>query len=190
MDGCSTRTIRYSAPSMSETAIAIAVPEADPLVDLLRREHTRDGGDGMPAHITLLYPFTETDTLVARRLGRVREVLAAFAACEIEFAETRRFALKPEAVLWLAPSPSEQLVAMIDALATEFPEHPPFGGRFDSIVPHLTLAVTADSGVLDRIESEVTRALPIRARIVQAALYEHAATGWRERSRFELGPFS
>ena len=130
---------------MSETAIAIAVSEADPLVDLLRREHTRDGGEGMPAHITLLYPFT--DTLVARRLGRVREVLAAFAACEIEFAETRRFALEPEAVLWLAPSPSERLVAMIDALATEFPEHPPFGGRFDSIVPHLTVAVSADSGV-------------------------------------------
>jgi hypothetical protein len=30
---------------------------------------------------------------------------------------------------------------MTEALASAFPEHPPYGGQFDEIVPHATVAI-------------------------------------------------
>lgn len=171
---------------MSEAVIAVEVPEAELAVDLLQRQHTRAGAEGMPVHITLLYPFTDTDMLAAGRVNEARAVLERFSAFDFELAETRRFESESETVLWLAPEPSEPFVAMTEALVREFPEHKPYGGKFDAIVPHLTVAVSADRDLLDEIEGEVERALPIRARITQAAIYEHAECGWRLHSRFEL----
>ena len=42
---------------MPETALVIAVPEAEPLVSDWRAQHDWSAQRGVPAHITLLYPF-------------------------------------------------------------------------------------------------------------------------------------
>jgi hypothetical protein len=48
---------------VSETVVVVPVPDAEALVGALRRRHTEDGGEGMPAHVTLLAPFVEHDRL-------------------------------------------------------------------------------------------------------------------------------
>jgi 2'-5' RNA ligase len=173
-------------PPVSETVIAIVVPEAEPAVDLIQRQHTLAGAQGMPVHLTLLSPFTDTDLLAAGRANQARAVLEPFAPFNFELAEFRRFKSEAETVLWLAPEPSEPFVAMTEALVAEFPEHKPYGGKFDQIIPHLTVAVDADSELLDQIEDEVVPALPIRAHATQAGIYEHAASGWRLHSPFDF----
>ena len=51
-------------------------------------------------------------------------------------------------MLYLEPDPAHPFVDMIEAVAERFPEHPPFGGEFDTVVPHLTVVETDDIEVL------------------------------------------
>lgn len=171
---------------MAETAIVVVVPEAEPAIDLVRRRHTVDGAEGMPPHITLLYPFTDTDLLVSGRIDAVRNALASFVPFNGELDAVARFERPLDTVLWLAPRPAEPLIAIIEALAAQFPEHPPFEGQFPSIVPHLTVAVSDDPDLLDRIEADLGSQLPIQIRVQEVALYEHTAGGWRLRTRVPL----
>src|SRR5690349_20634700 len=44
-------------PMPNESTIIVPVPEAEPLFGVLRGNHDRVAAAGVPAHITLLYPF-------------------------------------------------------------------------------------------------------------------------------------
>jgi len=172
---------------VSETALVVVVPEAGPEVEFLRREHTRDGAEGMRAHITLLYPFTDTEVLAAGRIDEVRKVLAPFSGFACALTHFARFPEPLEHVLWLAPRPAEPLIAMTRALVAAFPEHPPYGGRFASIVPHLTVAVSEDDDLLARIGDDLSGRLPVEFDVGEVALYEHDPSGWRLRTAIPLG---
>jgi hypothetical protein len=68
---------------------------------------------------------------------------------------------------------------MTAALVAAFPEHPPYGGKYDEVIPHATLAI-GDDAVLDEIERELAGSLPIAARAVEATVFEYDAGGrWR-----------
>ena len=49
---------------MPRSAVIVAVPEAETVVRDWRRQHTYDAPLGVPAHVTLLFPFVP-----AHRLG-------------------------------------------------------------------------------------------------------------------------
>ena len=113
-------------------------------------------------------------------------VLAAFGPFDCELSHVARFERPADIVLWVAPSPSEPFAAMADALAAEFPEHPPYRGKYKSMVPHLTVAMSDDRGLLDRIEADLAGRLPIRIHVDHAALYEHTPDGWKARTPIPL----
>ena len=46
-----------------ESALIIAVPEAEPLVKALRERFDWSAAQGVPAHITILYPFIPPEKL-------------------------------------------------------------------------------------------------------------------------------
>jgi 2'-5' RNA ligase len=172
---------------MAETAIAIAVAEAEALAGGRRRRHTAHGAEGMPAHVTLLYPFVDADALDRR--GAVDEaaaVLARFPAFDVEFARVGRFPGAGATVLWLALEPSGPFLAMTAALAARFPERPPYAGAFAAIVPHLTVALSPDLDLLDDLERRMAPGLPIHARVGAAGLFEHGLGGWARRATFPL----
>jgi 2'-5' RNA ligase len=171
---------------MAETAIVVVVPEAEPAIDLARRRHTADGADGMPAHITLLYPFIDSNLLVSGRIAQLRDCLASFSPFDDELNRIARFQRLNEAILWLAPRASDPFIAMIEALRAEFPEHPPYGGDFQSIIPHLTVAISGDPDVLTSIEVELTDQLPIPIRVEAVTLFEHTELGWELRASIPL----
>jgi 2'-5' RNA ligase len=165
-----------------ETAIVVAVPGAEPLVSRWRRQYTSDGAEGMPAHITLLYPFADTE---APRDDEIEDVLRAFPQVPFSLAATAYFHA-PSHVLYLAPTPSAPFNAMTDALVARFPEHPPYGGAHEDVIPHLTVADHDDLEVLAEIERDVSARLPIQANVSEAQLMEHAPEGWHLRRRFAL----
>jgi 2'-5' RNA ligase len=168
-----------------ETALVIPVPEADPVIGRWRWTYTASGAEGMPAHITLIYPFADASEAAAT-MGRIEGVLSDVAAFEYRLASTDYFP-GTRRTLFLEPEPRDPLVALTDALAGEFPEYPPYGGAFAETVPHVTLA-QHDGDELASIEDEVKRSLPIAARATSVALFEHAAPphGWRLRHEFGL----
>ena len=166
---------------MSETAIVALVAEAEPLVGAWRRAHTDDGRDGMPPHVTLIYPFVD-DASLPGRVADVGAVVARFRVFDCVFARTGRF----DRVLYLSPAQDEIFRAMTAALARAFPDTPPYGGRYDDVVPHLTVAQSDDDALLAAIELDLRARLPIETRVAAATLMHLVDGRWREHTSVSL----
>ncbi|HEY6834903.1 MAG TPA: 2'-5' RNA ligase family protein [Gaiellaceae bacterium] len=168
---------------MSRTAVVVHVPEAEPLVGELRLRHTYDAPAGMPAHVTLLFPFVPASSLSPEVEARLADIVGEVEAFELTFARTARF----PTVLYLEPEPSEPFAALTRALVTAWPEHPPYEGAVDVVIPHLTVAESEDGELLDGLAMQVEPRLPLEARVSEAKLFEEDAAGrWHERSRVPL----
>ena len=173
---------------MAATAIVVPVPEAEPATELWRRQYTQDGADGMPPHVTLLYPFVDDSLLVAGQVRTLRNTLAEFQPFDFVLAKFAEFPASAAIarVLYLAPEPPDPFREMTAAITAAFPDYPPYGGEFATVVPHLTIA-EADDAPLAEIRAAVARSLPIMARAAEAQVMRLAADGWRARSRILLG---
>jgi hypothetical protein len=156
-----------------QTAVVVPVPEAEPLVGPWRARFDPSAARGMPAHVTALYPFVAPTESV---LAELRELCAALPVLHVEFTRTARF----PGVLYLAPEPADGLRRLTHAIAGRWPEAPPYGGAFDEVVPHLTVAQgDAPAG----IEAELRRGLPIGARLTEARVYAFDGARWEPRAR-------
>jgi 2'-5' RNA ligase len=119
--------------------------ELPPALEALRVRADPFAALGVPAHITILFPF-----LVASRLSRSAIVRAAsIVGGERRFAVTlvavRRWPPRPgsDGTVWLDPRPRAPFVRLTTALWRAFPTSPPYGGEFETIIPHLTVANSA-----------------------------------------------
>jgi 2'-5' RNA ligase len=170
----------------TETALIVPVPEIEPIVGRFRALHDPVAAAGVPAHVTVLYPFlppARMSTDVVRTLGELFSTIAAFDA---EFAETGRF----PGVLYFAPALDAPFRNLTERVFDTYPEAPPYGGQFSDIVPHLTIAHADDPAQLDGIAAEVAAAaqdnVPVRAVIRDVVLIEKVGGRWRTRMRFPL----
>ena len=170
---------------MAATAIVVPFHDMPAAVTTHRRALTSDGVDGMPPHVTLLYPFVDDADLTAAEVGRLRGVLAAFAPFDVTLARFVRFDAQPP-VLYLEPEPVQRFLGMIAALADAFPAFPPYGGVHETLIPHLTLAYSDDAAALDAVEADVRRHVPLRARVSEVAVMEHRADGWQPGEHIAL----
>jgi 2'-5' RNA ligase superfamily len=126
----------------------------------------------LPAHVTVLVPAP--GDVVA-----LTEVLAPFPPFDVTFARLDRF----PGLLWLAPEPAEPFVALTEAVVERFPSFPPYGGRYGSIVPHLTVAAAS----LDETAVLVEPLLPLHSHVDSVVLYESAdGRHWQEAQTFDL----
>ena len=166
------------------TALVVVVPEAQALYDAWRERW--DPAPGLPAHVTLLFPFRPAALVDDALLGELRGLFADAAAFDAEFPRVGRF----EEVVWLAPEPAEPFVALTETLVARYPEHPPYGdASFDRIVPHLTIVNRAAPQLLDEAARGLAGELPIRTHAREVTLLEEGEDGvWRERAQFALGP--
>lgn len=174
--------------SKTESALVILVPEAEPLVRPFRDLYDPSAALGVPAHITLLYPFIEPEKIGADTLDAIAECFSGFAPIAFSLTEVRRF---PAETLYLAPAPDEPFSRLTMAIWDRFPEAPPYGGAWPDIVPHLSVARFADAGELERVADERARvwetALPIRAHARTAVLLVNATGRWVIGPTFKLG---
>jgi 2'-5' RNA ligase len=179
---------RYSP---GETALIVAVPQAEPAVGRWRARHDESARFGVPPHVTVLYPFLPYDAVDEHALAAI---VAAVPRFEVEFASCARFG---DAVLYLEPAPDAPFRQLTGAVARRWPHAPPYGGQFDDVVPHLTVAhpSTAHSAVahtaepmsLDAIEADVARWLPIHAEVTEVRLLAFDGGRWHPRRSFPLG---
>lgn len=165
------------------SAVIVTVPEAEPVVGGWRMQHTFDAPLGIPSHVTVLFPFVPSKRVVEVE-ERVAELVAAAPEFDLLFARTARFT----DVLYLDPEPAQPFLELTGAIAAEWPEHPPYEGAFETVIPHLTVAESEDSALLERIADEVKPQLPIETRVREASLFvEDDAGHWHEHSRVPLG---
>jgi 2'-5' RNA ligase len=121
---------------MAQSAFILRVPEAEPFVARLRERFDPVARLGVPAHVTLLFPFASPERITAEVLRDAGAIVSAAAAFPFRLARIERF----PGTLYLAPEPAAPFVALTEALARRFPEFPPYEGQFDTIIPHLTVA--------------------------------------------------
>lgn len=169
-----------------ESALIIAVPEAEPLVKELRDRFDYSAGVGVPAHITILYPFMPPHKITLAVMAELRDLFAHFAAFEFALTELRRF---PE-YLHLFPSPAEPFKMLTNAVVECYPDYPPYGGAFAEVIPHLTVAGEIEAAQLDDIEHEFMHQhgaqLPVKAKANEVLLIENISGRWETRQTFEL----
>lgn len=157
-----------------ESAVVVPVPEVEPQVFRLRDRFDSSAALGMPAHVTVLYPFLPALSLTAAVLDELRELCGRLVAFEVEFARTGRF----PGVLYLDPKPADPFRELTRAIAKRWPEAPPYRGVHEDVVPHLTVACAEDS-TLDAVEMELVSRLPCAALLKAARLYVFDGRRWQ-----------
>ena len=170
---------------MLPTGFVVCVPQAEALVGDLRERFDVSAGTGMPAHITVLFPFMAADCIDAAVLQAIRQALAGARAFRFTLARVARF----PATTYLEPEPAAAFIDLTTRLARRFPEFPPFGGEFDTVIPHLTVA-HGDAAQADEAQAELGARLrasgALHGRCDSVLLLESAAGRWRELHRFAL----
>lgn len=159
---------------------------AEAVVGDLRARLDRSAGWGVPAHVTLLYPFRNPDRID----DRARAALAAAVAGVPAFALTlTRTAWFGDNVLWLLPEPDQPFRDLTAALHQRFPDCPPYGGEHPELVPHLTIGHDVPVEVLRAAERAVRPRLPIRTTVTVARLMQEGATDgrWHTVADYPLG---
>ena len=116
---------------MADSAFIVHIPEAEACVGALRERFDASARLGVPAHITILVPFMSPDQIDEAVLGRVQQAFDTVPAFAFALTRLGRFS----ATAYFAPEPEASFVAFTRSLFQRFPAYPPFGGRFDSIIP-------------------------------------------------------
>jgi 2'-5' RNA ligase len=170
---------------MPETALIVRVPEAEPYIARYRERYDPSARRNVPAHVTILYPFLAPGLIGAEVLGQLRRIAGSVPCFNYRMARTERFPV----ALYLAPEPDAPFSALTAGVFGEFPDYPPFEGKFDSIVPHVTVA-HGDEPLLCEIDIELRIALPgagVPARCTELVLIENTSGRWEQMDVFPLG---
>lgn len=165
--------------------VPLALPES---LEAIRQEHVAIARLGVPAHVTLLFPFVAAASLQSSDVVRAAGAIARTEAFDVELREARTFDPGPteEGAIWLAPEPPEPFIEMTEALVAAFPGYLPYGGIHDTVIPHLTLA-NLDVDV-PALVAAARPELPFARRVESAAvLIEDEAGRWRIGHELPLG---
>jgi hypothetical protein len=172
--------------SERRSALIVEVPEAYPTHTWLERTARAKPSAGVPAHVTILFPFVPAQAIDDALVDDLGALFAEHERFVFELRECRRF---PH-VLYLAPDPDEPFRLLTDAVYAAYPEHPPYEGVIGEVVPHLT-AAEGDRETLLRAEGDLRPWLPIAAHAREVTLLEEVEPGsarWQARTTFALGP--
>jgi 2'-5' RNA ligase len=174
------------ADTVPISGLILEVPEVEPAVGELRSRLDGNARLGIPAHITVLFPFmppAEIDDAVLRRLTRIFAAAPAFGH---RLVRTSWF---DEDVLWLAPEDDAPFRQLTELVQREFPDYLPFGGQYEGVVPHLTIAHQCPLEQMRVAERLVREQLPISAVATAVSLMvQHDTSGtWSRAASFTLG---
>jgi len=172
----------------TETAVLVLVPEADGAVAEHRAHLDMAASWGVPAHLSVVYPFVPPADVDDEVLARLAAALGSVPAFDCTFARTEWFG---DDVLWLAPEPDAPFRKLITAVVAEFPAHLPYGGLYEEPVPHLTVGELrlGSAEELAAAQRAVSAHLPIRARVDRAVLLagRPERDAWHPVADFRLG---
>lgn len=174
-----------------ETSIAIAVPDAETVTRPWRSRFDPGSVEaGVPAHITLLYPFRPAAAIDEAEVERLATFFAGHRAIDVMLAGICAF----RGVVYLAPEPVEPLDALIRDLAARYPDTPPYAGQVADPIPHLTVSIDDSPETVAFLARATADAydrglLPIRTRLDTAALMEcDEDDRWSIVATFPLAP--
>ena len=182
---CGNLPVTCTLALVNQTALVIAVREAEARFGVLRHKHDPQAAPGVPAHITILFPFMapeHVDTGVRRRLGILFKRFSPF-RCVLGV--VGRF----PATAYLAPTFPQPFAELTTAVARAFPDYPPYGGMHSAVIPHLTVAdgdVIAADAVEHELRADIERNGAVATHCGSVKLLENSSDRWKEMHDFPL----
>lgn len=180
------RTAAGEGASAAGAASGLIIPMGE-LRDQLGRlgNLAMAGAPGLPPHISVLYPFVAGGEVKDQDRRLLESVIGGFPRVMINFKALRWFGKE---VLWLDPSPAVPLRKLTEAIVESFPECKPYGGEFDEIVPHLSVAERKPLPRMLLAQALVRRRLPLVSTAGAVWWMAQDSTGsWHRVATFELG---
>ncbi|MHC1561953.1 2'-5' RNA ligase family protein [Actinomycetospora sp. C-140] len=163
----------------THTAVLVLVPEAEPVVGALRDALDPSARQGVPAHVTVLFPFVPAHLVDEATVAALREAVRGVGTFSCRFDAVRWF---DDDFVWLAPDPAGPFDELTRRVARAFPEHPPYAGEHEP-VPHLTVGYRRHSSLaaLRDAADRLSHRLPIGAEVDRVSLLAGSfdAGGWQ-----------
>lgn len=173
-------------PSEVETGLIIPVPAFE---SFILRHRTLNGAvspAGVPAHLTLLYPFLPPDGCEEAHA----EVAAFFADVEPFEFELTEVGWFDDRVVFVAPNDPAPFVALTERLVGHWTQCVPYGGRHGGAhVPHLTLGIEGTPEEMAGLAEAAAQLLPMTCVADQAWLMigTPRPARWDVSDRFTFG---
>ena len=171
-------------PQQSPTALVALIDAAESVVGRWRADLDPSARRGMPAHVTILYPWIPLGELTADDESDLAALIKAVPSFDVSLNDIQRF---PQ-TLWLAPYPADPFVRLTMDVEKRWPAYEPYSGRFQNVEPHLSIGDAVDPDALGHVVADVAPQLPIDARITEISLMAHDEDGnWYLRRAYPLG---
>jgi 2'-5' RNA ligase superfamily len=169
-----------------ESALIIEVPEAEPAVHRFRERLDANAPLGIPAHITVLAPFMPSEAIDTSVLTQLRQLFAKASPFWFRLDRTDWFS---DRVLWLAPDDPGPFSDLTQEVFRAFPAFPPFEGRHDVVIPHLTIGHGHPLSEMRGAEEAIQDSLPIDACAVAVTVMTEQSAGgrWTKTATLTLG---
>lgn len=169
-----------------ESGLIIPVPEAEPVVGPHRLDLDSSAAWGVPAHVTVLYPFIPPEHLDEETNAALAHLFSDVAVFEFALASIGWFRTD---VVYAVPDPDEPFRELTRLVATRWPDHPPYGGEHGEPTPHLTIGDDGSHGDLTAAGRAVASHLPIRCVAREVWLMSgNAESGWARDAAFPFRP--
>jgi 2'-5' RNA ligase len=171
---------RLTPSDRSALVVCVALPAP---LEALRRRGVAEGANGLPAHLTLLYPFADPDQIDVALEATIGSIASAHPAHVVRLLGPRSW---PD-VIYAAVEPEAPVRALHADLAAAFPTLPLYGGSFE-FDPHVTVAEGGDLDSPGLATDPAWDLLPAMADVDGVDLIVRDPGGWRLRRRFDLAP--
>jgi 2'-5' RNA ligase len=177
-----------------ESALLLPVPAAEAAVGAQRARLDSSALDGVPAHVTVLYPFLPPAEIAPDVLAELSRLFAGTPRFSFTLDQVRWFG---ESVVWLGPADESPFRALTALATAAYPSCLPYRGAHEDVVPHLTIGDRGGPAELRAAADEVRPLLPIAAEATEVVLMAGPRPGrpgrpgrpvqWRTVASFPLG---
>ena len=164
-------------------ALVIPVPALEPIVARWRDGPDHPTSGRMPAHLTVMYPFLDSLEVTAEVRSQLADLCGRTRKFDVAFTWIETF----PGVVYLAPSPADEVRVLTERVTEIWPQLRPYAGRHGDIVPHLTLVHRDDDALVRQIADELEPLLPISARLTEVSLFLLTGKGWRQTFSLPFG---
>ena len=136
---------------------------------------------GLPPHISVVYPFIPPALIDDGVESTLAEIAARFPPFPFRLVRVGRF----PCVLYLEPEPPDPFLSLTRTIVQRWRQYPPYGGRYATVVPHLTVLTGPEPpGLAASLED----ALPVDCRAEHVHLVVQDDAGrWHVKRRVALG---
>ena len=145
----------------SETGLIVPIPSLEDFVTTWRPRVDAIAPVGVPAHVTVLYPFVAAAELETH-LDALRDFYAAWSPFAYSLEEVGWFS---DEVVFIRPSPAEAFSRLTSAVEQRW-GLPAYGGEIPEPEPHVTVGYGGAPASMKQVADAANSLLPIQEQVV------------------------